>query len=57
MVVFSRNYTGTRIIGDGALLPSSKVIAGLSLQGRDTYYPPHAHHAEESYWIIGGDRE
>ncbi len=55
MAVFSRHYTVTRIVGDGALLPSDKVIAGFSLQGRDTYYPPHAHHAEESYWIIGGD--
>ena len=55
LAVFSRNYTSTRIIGEGALLPCSKVTAGLTLQGRDTYYPPHAHHAEESYWIIGGN--
>ncbi len=55
MAVFSRNFTATRIIGEGGLLPSDKVIAGFSLQGRDTYYPPHAHYAEDSYWIIGGD--
>ncbi len=55
MAIFSRNYTVTRIIGEGGLLPSNEVAAGFSLQGRDTYYPPHAHHAEESYWIIGGD--
>ena len=55
MAVFSRNFTATRIIGEGGLLPSDKVSAGFSLQGRDTYYPPHAHRAEESYWIIGGD--
>ena len=53
--VFSRNFTSTCIIGEGGLLPSDRVSAGFSLQGRDTYYPPHAHHAEESYWIIGGD--
>ena len=53
--VFTRNFTSTCIIGEGGLLPSDRVSAGISLQGRDTYYPPHAHHAEESYWIIGGD--
>jgi mannose-6-phosphate isomerase-like protein (cupin superfamily) len=52
---FARNFTATTVIGVGGILPSDKVIAGFSLQGRDTYYPPHAHHAEESYWIIGGD--
>ncbi len=55
MAVFSRNYTSVSVIGEGGLLPSDKVTAGFSLQGRDTYYPPHAHRAEESYWIIGGD--
>ncbi len=55
VAVFSRNFTATTVIGEGGLLPSDKVAAGFSLQGRDTYYPPHAHHAEESYWIIGGD--
>ncbi len=53
--IFSRNFTATTVIGKGGLLPSDKVLAGFSLQGRDTYYPPHAHHAEESYWIIGGN--
>jgi mannose-6-phosphate isomerase-like protein (cupin superfamily) len=55
VAIFSHNFTATTVIGDGGLLPSDKVIAGFSLQGRDTYYPPHAHHAEESYWIIGGN--
>jgi mannose-6-phosphate isomerase-like protein (cupin superfamily) len=55
VVVFSRNFAATTVIGAGGLLPSDKVKAGFSLQRRDTYYPPHAHHAEESYWIIGGD--
>ena len=55
IALFTRSYSPTTIIGDGGLLPSDKVSAGLSLQGRDVYYPPHAHHAEESYWIIGGD--
>lgn len=55
MAVFARKYTSTTVIGAGGLLSSDKVIAGFSLQGPDTYYPPHAHEAEESYWIIGGD--
>ena len=55
VAIFSRNFTASTVIGEGGLLPSDKVFAGFSLQGRDTYYPPHAHHAEESYWIIGGD--
>ncbi len=55
IVAFSRNFSAATVIGNGGLLPSDKVTAGFSLQGRNTYYPPHAHHAEESYWIIGGD--
>ena len=55
VAIFAKNYVANRIIGEGGLLPSNKVTAGFSLQGHDTYYPPHAHHAEESYWIIGGN--
>ncbi len=55
VALFLRNCAVATVIGEGGLLPSDKVFAGFSLQGRDTYYPPHAHHAEESYWIIGGD--
>jgi len=54
-VLFSRNFVATTIIGDGGILPSDKVAAGFSLQAPDIYYPPHAHFAEESYWIIGGE--
>ncbi len=55
VAIFSRNFAAATVIGDGGLLPSDKISAGFSLQASDTYYPPHAHHAEESYWIIGGD--
>lgn len=54
VVQFSKNCAVTTIIGQGALLPSAHVYAGLSLQRNNIYYPPHAHRAEESYWIIGG---
>jgi len=57
IAVLSRNFAVASIIGPGQPLPSDKVYAGFSLQARDTYYPPHAHYAEESYWIIGGDAD
>ncbi len=55
VAILLRNFAVTTVIGEGGLLPSDKVYAGFSLQAPDIYYPPHAHHAEESYWIIGGD--
>ena len=55
LAAFARNFTAVTVIGDSGILPSDKVKAGFSLQAPDTYYPPHAHRAEESYWIIGGD--
>lgn len=55
LAAFMPNFAATVIIGDGGLLPSDKISAGYSLQGPDTCYPPHAHLAEESYWIVGGD--
>jgi mannose-6-phosphate isomerase-like protein (cupin superfamily) len=55
IAILLRNFAVTTVIGSGGLLTSDKVYAGFSLQARDIYYPPHAHHAEESYWIIGGN--
>ncbi|MCH8159600.1 MAG: cupin domain-containing protein [Proteobacteria bacterium] len=55
--ILSRNFAIATIIGEGGPLKSDKVSAGFSLQAPDTYYPPHAHYAEESYWIIGGDAD
>ena len=55
--ILLHNFAVTIIIGDGAVLPSDKVVSGFSLQAPDTYYPPHAHLAEESYWIIGGNAD
>ena len=50
-----RNFAVATIIGPGGPLPTEQVYAGFSLQASDIYYPPHNHHAEESYWIIGGN--
>jgi len=55
VVNFSRNFVATNVIGDGGVLQSDKISTGFSLQAPDIYYPPHAHLAEESYWIIGGE--
>ncbi len=55
IAILLRNLAVVTIIGPGAPLQSDKVLAGFSLQAPDTYYPPHAHDAEESYWIIGGN--
>lgn len=55
MAALARNFSYTTLIGPDAPLHSDTVAAGLSLQGRDTYYPPHAHQAAENYWIVGGD--
>jgi mannose-6-phosphate isomerase-like protein (cupin superfamily) len=55
VALFLPNFAATTIIGEGGPLSSDSILAGLSMQGRDTYYPPHAHYAEESYWIVGGD--
>jgi mannose-6-phosphate isomerase-like protein (cupin superfamily) len=54
---FSRRHTAARVIGANGFLPSTDIIAGLTVQAPETYYPPHAHTAEESYWIIGGNGE
>jgi mannose-6-phosphate isomerase-like protein (cupin superfamily) len=55
--ILSRNFAVATVIGIDGPLKSDKVSCGFSLQGRDIYYPPHAHYAEESYWVIGGDAD
>jgi len=57
IAVLLRNFAITTVIGEGGLLPSDKVCSGFSLQAPDMFYPPHAHTAEESYFIIGGDAD
>ena len=57
VAILSRNFAIATIIGDGGPLSSDEVCAGFSLQAPDIYYPPHAHYAEESYWIIGGNAD
>ncbi len=54
IVAFSRNFAYCTLVGKGAPLPSNDIYMGISLQGRDTYYPPHVHQAIERYWVVGG---
>ncbi len=44
-------------IGPDGRLRDSKIIFGLFLQGPNTVYPPHAHPAEEFYFVLSGDPE
>ena len=52
----SRFATG-ECIGPAGRLRSDDVILGLFVLGPDTYYPPHAHAAEEFYIVIAGAAE
>jgi len=55
LAAFSKNYAWSWIIGNEAPLRAENIALGFSLQGRDLYYPPHAHQATETYWVVGGD--
>lgn len=50
-----QNFAFAQIVGPGSILPCDNVCMGISLQGPDLLYPMHAHIADETYWIIGGN--
>ena len=54
MAVFRRAYAYTLLVGPEAPLRSERVKLGVTLQGPDILYPPHAHKAKEVYAVIGG---
>lgn len=54
MAVFRRSYAYASLIGADGPLICDGFFMGISLQGPDIYYPPHAHLAVETYAIIGG---
>ena len=54
MAVFRRSYAYTPLIGLDGPLVCGELFMGISLQGPDIYYPPHAHKAVETYAVIGG---
>ena len=45
------------LIGPGAMVEAEGVRAGLFMQVADTYYPLHAHAAEETYVMLAGSGE
>jgi dimethylpropiothetin dethiomethylase len=54
MAAFRRVYGYVDLIGPRGPLQCDSVYMGVSLQGPDAYYPPHAHQAVETYFTIGG---
>ena len=57
MAVFRRAYAYTLLVGPEAPFRSQRVKVGVTLQGPDVLYPPHAHKAKELYAVIGGTAE
>jgi len=53
----SRLFAVVSLVGPGAMIEAADVRGGLFVQIRDTYYPLHAHAAEETYAMLAGDAE
>ena len=52
--VFEGGYAFVALIGPEGQLRSDEFKVGLFIQQPDTYYPPHAHDAEEFYFLLSG---
>ena len=52
--VFAGGYAFVALIGPEGQLRSDEFKGGLFIQQPDTYYPPHAHDAEEFYFLLSG---
>ena len=52
--VFEGGYAFVALIGPEGQLRSNEFKVGLFIQQPDTYYPPHAHDAEEFYFLLSG---
>lgn len=51
---FLDRYGWTELVGTRGPVPSDSVACGFLLLGPATYYPPHAHEAEELYLPLAG---
>ena len=51
---FLDNYAILRLVSPRGPLVCGNMTAALSLQGPNTFYPPHAHKQEEVYGVIAG---
>lgn len=54
---FPRRYGWTEVVGNKGPLVSTKVRSGFVIWAPNTYYPPHAHEAEELYIVLAGTGE
>lgn len=54
---FLKRYAYTELIGPSGLVVCDSVSAGLLVLAPETFYPPHAHPAEEIYHVISGASE
>lgn len=54
---FLSSFTTGELVGASGSYASDSLILGLFLMGPDTYYPAHAHPAEEFYLVVSGDAE
>ncbi len=50
-------YAYCELMGPTGLAPHAKVSIGLLYLGPGTFYPPHAHPAEEAYHLLAGASE
>lgn len=54
---FPKKYGWTEVVGNKGPLVSEKVRSGFVIWAPHTYYPPHAHEAEELYIVLSGTGE
>lgn len=54
---FLKRYAYTELLGPTGLVRSESVSAGLLVLDAHTFYPPHAHPAEEVYHLLSGTSE
>ena len=54
---FLRRYAYCELLGPTGLVPHAKVSVGLLYLAPGTFYPPHAHPAEEAYHLLAGASE
>ena len=51
---FLDNYAIVRLVGPRGPLVCENMTAALTLQGPNTFYPPHVHKQEEVYGVLAG---
>ncbi len=54
---FLSRYAYCELLGPTGLVPHAKVSVGLLYLAPGTFYPPHAHPAEEAYHLLAGESE